>query len=279
MESLSEQLLYITVRLEGVTDHGTSVGTGFLYGYKNRVFIVTNKHVISGVKNGFFVLRKAQVSDGKKTLIAGQGYSVTFSEAAFIGHPSPSIDVAVMNVSLIISNLEAAGNLVYWKNISGDNRPKSEDIEKFISPLEEVIFVGYPSGIWDTTNLMPIMRKGITATPYYIFFQGEPKFLIDASVFPGSSGSPVFIYYAGTYPDKAGNAYIGNRLFFLGILAGVFYRTENGEIKMKEAPTTNIVVTEIHQMIDLGVVFNDSTIVECMDHYLEIAEATPKSSS
>ena len=272
MESIAEQLLYITVRLEGHTKKGTSVGTGFLYMYEGRLFIVTNKHVVLGVTAGSFVLRKAVIENNKRIVLTGEGYTIPFFEQNFIGHPSPNIDVTAMNISQIIGDLESAGNLVYWKNISPDNNPQSEHIEKYISPVEDVVFVGYPNGIWDSKNLLPVVRKGITATPYYIQFQDEPKFLIDASVFPGSSGSPVFIYYAGSYPDKVGNLYAGSRIFFLGIIAQVFQRTEQGDIKIKEVPTAQMAVAEVQQMIDLGIVFNDSTVIECLENYLKVVE-------
>ncbi|WP_187805032.1 serine protease [Aquipseudomonas alcaligenes] len=270
MESLAEQLLYLTVRLEGATKAGTSVGTGFLYMHKERLFVVTNKHVVAGVVAGNFVLRKAVIKDGEKVVVPGEGYTIPFNEANFIGHPSAAVDVAAMNISKIITDLEAAGNQVLWKNIVNETSPKAEDIEKYIGPVEDVVFIGYPSGIWDSKNLLPVVRKGITATPYYVPFQGEPKFLIDASVFPGSSGSPVFIYYAGSYPDKAGNLYAGSRAFFLGILAQVFQRTEQGDIKIKEVPTAQVAIAEVQQMIDLGIVFNDSTVIECLSNYLAV---------
>ena len=54
-------------------------------------------------------------------------------------------------------------------------------------------------------------------------FKGEDVFLIDAGVFPGSSGSPVFIYNRGTYPTKDGIA-VGSRLMFVGVIAQTMLR-------------------------------------------------------
>ena len=45
---------------------------------------------------------------------------------------------------------------------------------------------------------MPILRRGTTATPIALNFEGRPEFLIDAAVYPGSSGSPVFVYLPET---------------------------------------------------------------------------------
>jgi hypothetical protein len=141
---------------------------------------------------------------------------VLFSETDFIGHSVENIDITVMNLSETFDHLTQAGTPPYYIFLTENSIPTQEDIDKFISPVEDIIFVGYPNGMWDKNNLMPIVRKGITATPYYIPFEGLPIFLIDASVFPGSSGSHFFIYYSGSYPDKIGNLHIGSKMYFLG---------------------------------------------------------------
>ena len=57
---------------------------------------------------------------------------------------------------------------------------------------EEIVFIGYPSGLRDEHNSTPLIRRGITASPIWNDFGNDPIFLIDAGVYPGSSGSPVF---------------------------------------------------------------------------------------
>lgn len=268
MLCLGEELLYTTVRLVGQTSNGESVGTGFLYGHENRIFIVTNKHVINGVSSGKFVLFQGEGTGAEWKPKENDICKVSFKEQDFIGHPDPNVDVAVTNATIAFNDLKKQGHSPFWRNISEVNIPSDEDIKKFISPLEEIIFIGYPNGIWDSVNRLPLIRKGITATPYYVDFMGQKKFLIDASVFPGSSGSPVFIYYAGGYPDREGNLYAGNRLFFLGIIAQVYQRVDEGEIKIKDVPTVQTPISVTKQMIDLGIVFKASTIKEAVKCYL-----------
>ncbi|WP_113671911.1 S1 family peptidase [Vallitalea guaymasensis] len=270
--SLGEKLLFTVVRLEGKTTNGTSVGTGFLYEYKNRLFLVTNKHVVNGVLDGYYTMMRADTTEEFWNPIIGQGVKFNFKASDFIGHPDTKVDVAVANISLKVGEAKEEGNPVYCLRVDNSIIPTEEQVEKFISPLEEIIFIGYPNGIWDFQNLLPIIRKGITATPYYYDFLGEKKFLIDASVFPGSSGSPVFIYYSGGYPDKMGNLYDGNRIFFLGIVAQTYQKDEEGEIHIKKLPVVEIPVAISKQMIDLGIVFKASTIIETMDYYLKIAK-------
>jgi hypothetical protein len=74
-----------------------------------------------------------------------------------------------------------------------------------------VTFIGYPNGIWDSKNLLPVVMRGTTASPIEVDFEGTPRFLIDASVFGGSSGSPVFILNQGTYSMKDGGVAVGSR--------------------------------------------------------------------
>jgi len=94
-----------------------------------------------------------------------------------------------------------------------------------LAALEEVTFIGYPSGLYDEHNVTPITRKGITATPPWNDFQGQPAFLIDAGVFPGSSGSLVFIFNQGAYATRGGLT-LGSRLLFMGVLTEAILRTE-----------------------------------------------------
>ena len=63
--------------------------------------------------------------------------------------------------------------------------------------LEEVSMVGYPIGLWDEANNLPILRRGTTATHPAIDFGRLPRGIVDIACFPGSSGSPVMILDEG----------------------------------------------------------------------------------
>ncbi|MDR1728744.1 MAG: serine protease [Acidobacteriota bacterium] len=191
MQALSEQLLFTTTRIEGNTANGVSIGTGFFFDYKERLFLITNKHVVKNVVSGYFSMVRSCVSNGIEEPIIGSKVSIRFTESNFIGHPDQNIDVTVMNTSNLINQMVATGNPLYRKSVSEALIPTASDYDKFISPIEDVVFVGYPNGLFDTKNNLPIIRRGVTASPCYYNFDGNKIFLIDASVFPGSSGSPV----------------------------------------------------------------------------------------
>jgi hypothetical protein len=271
--NIQEQLLYTTVRLEGHTSEGTQVGTGFFFGRHERVYLVANKHVIQGVERGSFTMMAGQAVGGSISPRHGYGIEADFCEADFVGHPDPSIDVAVTNVSDMINELMSTERPPFIRVIEESAIPNEERVSNFIGPLENVIIIGYPDGIWDSVSILPIARQGMTATPYYIDFMGRPQFLIDASIFPGSSGSPVFICSFGTHHDRKGNVYVGSRADFLGLVCSVF-SSDDGELEIIDIPTLRLPVYKQPQRLDLGVVLKASTVLETTEAWENRAEAS-----
>jgi len=278
VSSISEQLLFTTVRIEtqdASGNHGT--GTSFVFGYesdgKEYPFLVTNKHIISGAQKGRLIF--IQTQDGQPLLGTGYILDIDDFEHLWYGHPDQEIDIVVTPFVPLIDHITKAGVGVFYR-VVGSNLILSEDALKHLDALEEVVFIGYPSGIWDTKNLLPIIRKGITATPIAIDFQGKSQFLIDASVFPGSSGSPVFLYNVGMYAEKSGGTIVGSRLFFLGAVASVFFQQDANEIRILSVPTVDIPIAMSRQMIDLGIVFKASTIVAAIEACLREKGLLPR---
>ena len=113
--------------------------------------------------------------------------------------------------------MKQEGKDIFFISIPKSLFPTQEQLKE-ISAIEDIVFVGYPNAIRDEVNLSPIIRRGITATPVDRDYENKPIFLIDASVFGGSSGSPVFIFNQGSYAHKGGLT-MGTRVMFLGIVA------------------------------------------------------------
>ena len=273
VESLAEQLFYTTVRIEAESDSGTQfVGTSFVFTYENQgiayQFLVTNKHVVEGSTIGRLTFIAS--ADDKPNLGSGHTITITGFSELWHGHPSESIDVTVAPLGRAIKLLEEQELVSFFRSI-GNEIVLTPDIIQGLDALEEIIFVGYPSGIWDRKNLLPVARKGITATPLSVDFNGEKKFLVDAAVFPGSSGSPVFLYNAGMFYDKKGTTHVGTRLIFLGIISEVYYRTDK-QILVPLPEMTSTAEPHSIQMINLGVVYKASTVVETIETYLKKEE-------
>ncbi len=131
-----------------------------------------------------------------------------------------------------------------------------------LDALEDVFFIGFPDGRWDDTNKTPIMRKGTTATPATLFFDGRPQFLIDASVFPGNSGSPVFVMRTTNYIS-------GTRLMSEQI--AMFVGVITGSLHQRHDVTVFDTTSEITEQLDLGLVVNVGAVRATLDEYCEYA--------
>ena len=270
VETLAEQLLFATTRIEA----SPNVGTGFIISHKwaedkSGPFLITNKHVVDGTKVGRLTFTVLDQDSADNRPLMGKTTSVNVSGTpwSWTGHPSKDVDVAALPLAPIVNHLREKGDTPFYKSIQTDIIPGQDALEDF-DALEEIMFVGYPSGIYDSVNNLPITRRGSTATPLSIDYEGKPIFLIDASVFQGSSGSPVLIYDNGSWHSRDGGLMAGQRLFLLGVLGSVFYRETDGTLTYEEIPAAVQPVVKTNQMIELGVVYKARTIVETIEHLL-----------
>ena len=271
VESISEQLLFATIPIYTTSANGDQgSGTGFVFSFfkdeNEYLFLVTNKHVVAGAKSGRMIFTKSQ--DGKPKV--GENYTIDFAdfESMWFGHPNPEIDITVTPFMPIIELANNVSNAnIFYRTISNKNIPSSEEIED-LDAIEAVTFIGYPNGIWDKVNLLPVSRRGHSATPINVDFEGTKTFLIDASVFGGSSGSPVFILNQGSFSHRGGIT-VGTRFYFIGVIAAVYFRNSVGEVRSVPIPSSNKIIVESREMIDLGIVFKASTVIETISALLE----------
>lgn len=272
VETIAEQLFFTTVRIDTVAKNGDKgSGTGFLFLYNlgdfAAPFIVTNKHVVDGMESGALTF---QQRDGE-TLCLGHGFRMAIMDwqNAWFMHPSSDVDIAVCPLAPIEKNIkDVYGIDLFYRCINMDLIPDDDKVKE-LDAIESVTFLGYPNGIWDSKNLLPVARRGTTASPIEVDFEGKPCFLIDASVFGGSSGSPVFIFNQGTWSGRNGVVMGQSRLMFIGVIAGVYYRTNLNEIISVAIPTQVQPMVPQQEMIDLGIVFKARTVVETIEAYLK----------
>lgn len=275
VETLAEELFFTTVLLESHhADGSLSQGTAFVYTVDvNDVsmvqFLVTNKHVVDGAVE---VHCHFLVGDGPAKERARLGERVSYVESApartFVGHPDPAVDVAVANISeWTEAILSAAGKHVFWRSLTAAHVPTVDSWEQ-LDALETVTFVGYPDGLYDARNFLPIARRGTAGTLPSVDYEGAPVFLIDASVFPGSSGSPVFVANAGSFTGRDGKLKLGNRLMLLGVIASVY----EGSRSFALGP--GVPALETKHVLNLGYVYKARTIDETVDVVLAQLGAT-----
>lgn len=270
--SIAENLFFTTIRIDTVTiagNHGS--GTGFLFVHKmpdgNHVpFVVTNKHVVNGMRSGSLTFH--QRKDDKPNLGNGFRLELTNWSDFWFGHPDTDIDIAITPFAPLESHVKQIHGIdLFYRFITSDLLPTTEQIDGF-DAIESITFIGYPNGIWDTKNLLPVARRGTTASPMSVNFENTPRFLIDASVFGGSSGSPVFILNQGMITDKHGNTTVGSRVVFVGVVAAVFFRTQLNQIIAVPIPTQTQPMAQQQEMIDLGIVFRSETVVQAIQAFV-----------
>jgi len=261
----SKKLLFSAVRVDTLSEDGSEgAGTAFVVNTSHNglehLFLVTNRHVVEDAKSGSLVFTCADAG----LPVIGRGFKIeidAFAHAWYY-HPNPEVDLAITPLKPLESMVHQMGTQIYYHAVSLDN-PLMTQFEHF-DALENVLFVGYPNGIWDKANLMPILRRGTTATPIALDFENKPEFLIDAAVYPGSSGSPVFIYS----PEKM----ISNQpLVFAGVISAVFFKEEATRIASGPIPSQTPTGMFCSEMIDLGLVIKSNLVKDLVLTYLHEA--------
>jgi hypothetical protein len=221
LNDISTQLLFTAVPIWIESTSGqTSSATAFIYNVplpdkpeQSVPLLVTNHHVVDGAKRALIELveREGDQPNREKRI------RVELDRAVLAQSASVDLDLAILPLGPVLNQLEMSGRPAFFRAVTPDIIP-TVDVLADLAAMEEVVFIGYPSGLRDEKNANPLIRRGITSTPVWNDFQGRPTFLIDAGVFPGSSGSPVFILNQGSYATKDALV-VGSRLLFLGVIS------------------------------------------------------------
>lgn len=260
--SIDEQLIHTTIRIISVIDDKTiSTGTGFFFRYDfenmNIPVIVTNKHVVKDARK--IILKFSTSLEEKFTPGKQQTVDIAVNMSTFIMHPDNDVDLCLIPIEHIL-NQKFEQNL-YMIFLTKENIIANDYIQSSISNIEDITLIGYPDGIIDEYNNLPIVRKGITATSLKYDFNNKKEFLIDSAIFGGSSGSPVFIFNQGSY--SIGNTlYAGDRLLLIGIVYAVTQHIVNGQLKIIQVPSANVPITETYIPNNLGVVIKSERILD-----------------
>lgn len=264
---LIERLTHSTVRIETVSANGDiATGTGFYMHFLRKTdsvvpVIVTNKHVVEGAQIGKFYVNIAN-DEGSPDIGNHQLFQIKNFMQQCVKHPDPDIDLAAFPIGPLQNKTKKAGVKLFYISIPTEQIPKDEERES-LSSMEDVVMIGYPNGIWDAKNNLPVIRKGITATHPNISWNGKDEFLTDIASFPGSSGSPVFLANIGGYMDNMGNTYMGtHRIRLLGVHYAGAMHTATGEIEIVTAPTANVPVPITQIPNNIGVAINSKRILD-----------------
>lgn len=204
---VDDTLHEITTLVVTTNPFGTGQGTGFYYqrlapkvkeGPQWRaitdVWLVVNRHTVLPKIQGkeiratslSFHLRRIE-GDNLHWDPITLTQADLFDRARF--HTNPKVDVCVISVHDLLMQKISTGKYMQWSGVTNEDLPGQNKIK--VAVTDDAVVVGYPENFYDKKNLFPIVKSGIVASRWGAHFNGEPSFLIDAQLFPGSSGSIV----------------------------------------------------------------------------------------
>jgi trypsin-like peptidase len=287
--SLNDRFHSISTIIRTTTPSISSQGTGFFYqrlapsdgpgpqwvAVKGQ-WLVTNRHVLLPPSGGTenepssvtFHLRKLN----SENQLAWDPITLATADIEKLArfHQNNSIDVAIIDISEIFAGRINSGERVGgYSAVSSGNFAGKNNIE--IEASSDVLVIGYPRGFYDNVNLYPVIKSGIVASRWGANFRGNRYFLIDAKLFPGSSGSIVIskpidiVVKAGQVMHSAEKQFA-----FLGIYSGEPYQQQHPIelddmiiIQKSGFNLGNVWYAEvIEEIIDSGVPLSEALTVE-----------------
>ena len=185
-----------TIQIWGPSDKAgkTFCGSAFFIGASSnespetsQYTLVTAAHVLAGIA-GDVAHIAIRVKRGDQIVRTEAKVPIRkLGDSLFVKHPNA--DVAVVRVTLPDNHAHA---MVNWPALATDDVFARLDIH----PGDEMFTVGYP--LCATANLQgyPMLRRGAVASPIRVPGVVLTDFLLDAPIFQGNSGGPVYFEYA-----------------------------------------------------------------------------------
>lgn len=250
--SFEHEISYITARIAveipGTTN--TSIGTGFFYQAplkdgtdRSITLLISNKHVFLDPRGALTIILNEKAADGSPAYGKIKTFRQNDFSSIYYEHANKDVDLACVNASGV------SRNNAFYRNLH-DDFLYPIDYEKVV-PSQTVLFVGYPENRFDVVHNLPLVRAGTIASLPSVDFNGKGQIVIDAQVFQGSSGSPVFVAYDGRY-------------FLLGVITETMIRHS----KLQTVPS-NLASIGVEQILGLGIAIKQRHVRELIDQAVE----------
>lgn len=221
--------------------------------------LITNKHVVDGAQELLFQVHEAVQING----IIGPGAGsfevrVGNPTGVVIEHPA-SVDLCAIPVEPIRKSALEQQKAVFFQHFDESMLPGQKTLQNLLG-MEEIAMAGYPIGLWDECNNLPLLRRGVTASHPAVDFNGNKVGLVDIACFPGSSGSPVLVFNEGLYL-VGHRSQIGSRGILLGILYEAPIYQADGTIRIDNIPTKVLPRSQTDIPIHIGYYIKSSELL------------------
>jgi len=234
--SFEDKLYTVTTLINVNINKFEGRGTGFFYTQtpdsinllkKPKIWLISNRHILFP-HNKYpdsisLLLRKIKVknTDAVKWDTTKIYNSYLNENTKFF--KNANIDVAALDVSEYIKQ----STFTHSKfDVFSLNKLNLIDSTDSYQPEvgDDILSIGYPKAYYDSFNKFPTVKSGIIASRYGSNYGGKPYFIIDAKLFPGSSGSliiskpksVVMIHGMPHYQQE-------KKIHFLGIYSGTHH--------------------------------------------------------
>jgi len=214
-----------------------STATGFIGKKKNRYYLITNKHVLTG-KNpntnmmldskgrvpAYISFNLPVLKSTGKTIETINGKTVLpfplYEDMEILTNPlwkeypsEPSVDIACIDITKIYDEILSEG----YNNMAFD----LDDFEEYpIDVMRRVVVIGFPAAGKTLPNDFPIYKSAyIASEPDSADL--KPYVLIDGKTKSGMSGSPIVIHHAPEFsPNPTGIGVKFNKYSLVGVYSG-----------------------------------------------------------
>lgn len=204
--------------------------TGFFYRFNDKIYLVSNWHVLSGRNphnsqpldsNGCIpdkidiIVHKSIFSNYLPIRYdKSENHSISLEKTKFLQHPlfGQDVDVAIIE-------FKKGSKLAYGSDILCINDiQQNKNIDNSVG--DDVFILGFPIKSQRTNNFC-IWKRGSIATEYSINYRNKESFLVDSITKSGMSGSPV-IFMANNFRTLNGSMSISTSPVtkFLGVYSG-----------------------------------------------------------
>lgn len=244
-QDFSRNFMHTTTLLE--TDHGNGLsgtGTGFFFEINHpeisekhySQYIATNKHVLDGARK--VTAHITRMRDNRP--VYGESVAIELNliddPERTIYHPHPDVDLCLIDISDVRTDYARQGISLYMLSFDPSMIPSEEELY-LLNAMEDVVMVGYPSGLWDMANNLPIMRKGVTSSHLSFKFNNREVFVSDIACYRGSSGSPLFIHNDGMWIGRKGQNFNKSPILLVGIASQIMTEISIGSATPSDIPT------------------------------------------